>query len=167
MRELVFTGDVRSNMGKFSNMRIPGRKELPQAPENWPLTLCPGSMNIGLSDDGFPAKFQALGEKEGVKKLDEGNFVPEFIIPYNDIANNSLAPKAGSPLRGYAQVWRAIITVPVSGRSAECWLLRRIDSGIKRQIELVSEKRLKTELGVDDGAAVVVKVLEGAARKSE
>jgi hypothetical protein len=167
MRELVFTGEVRSNKGQFSDMEIPGRGQLEQAPDDWPTQLCRGSFNVGISDGGFPDGFDELGEGEGVQKLDRGSFAPEFLIPHNRIRNNSLKPRKGMPLRGHAQVWRATIELPGRQPPLACWMLRRIGSTIKRQIELVSDTHLKTTLDTDDGQTVVVRVFAGVAGKSQ
>lgn len=150
MSALEFNCVVRTGQGKHAHMVIPGRSDLPDAPKDWPETLCPGSLNAGVSS--FPPEFDALGVGEGLKKLDEGKFRPEFVIPKAKIKNNS---------RGDGQVWRARLRVSNSGAEVECWVFRRIGSTIKRQIELVAADHLRQKLNVNDGTEIVVTIFEG------
>lgn len=46
IRTLAFEGSVSGGAGKHSEMLIPGRGALPGAPDDWPETLCPGSLNV-------------------------------------------------------------------------------------------------------------------------
>lgn len=57
MRQLDFIGSIQANADHFSKrMVLPGRDELIVAPEDWPIRLVPGTLNIGL-DDELPKGF--------------------------------------------------------------------------------------------------------------
>lgn len=161
MRKLDFTGTVRSNKGRFADdMRIPGRDELFLKPADWPPRLAPGTLNIQVNDDGFPAGFEDIEKGDGLKKLDEGSFKSVLVIPARKIAGNTLKPDADHPTRGFAQVWQADLQVIATGREAKCWMLRRIGSSVARQIELVAQEHLRSGLNLSDGMAVRVTVWE-------
>jgi hypothetical protein len=167
VRTLEFRGVVRPNKGRFAeDMVIPGKHAMSSAPDDWPLRLEPGTLNVGINDDGFPASFTGLGKGEGLKKLDNSEFRPAFVIHQADIVNNTVRPTQRSPLKGTAQVWRARLQVVSSGQEVECWVLRRIGSGIASQIELVSDKHLRTHLGLMDGTNVIVTMIEGGSEAS-
>jgi hypothetical protein len=161
MRKLDFTGTVRSNKGRFANeMVVPGRDDLLLSPADWPTRLAPGTLNIQVNDDGFPAGFEGIGKGDGFKKLDDGSFKPVLVIPARKIAGNTLKPDADHPTRGFAQVWRANLQVIATGEEAKCWMLRRIGSSIARQIELVAQEYLRRGLSLSDGMPVRVTVWE-------
>ena len=165
MRKLEFRGAVRSNQGAFSRqMVIPGRKSLVLAPEDWPASLAPGTLNIAIPDDGFPKELDELGKGDGLKKLDEGNFRPELAIPPWRIEGNTLQPTPDEPVRGSAQVWRAELEVASTGDSTTCWMLRRLGSDIVSEIELVSHEHLRPRLNLCDGVVVKVTVWEAESK---
>jgi hypothetical protein len=165
MRKLEFIGTVRSNEGAFSReMVIPGRKRLVLAPKDWPEKLAPGTLNIAIRNNGFPNDFDQLGKGDGLKKLDEGKFWPELAIPPWQIEGNTLEPTPDEPVRGSAQVWRAELQVPSTGKSATCWMLRRLGSDIISEIELVSHEHLRRRLNLCDGMDVKVTVWEAVSK---
>ncbi|MGA8348743.1 MAG: hypothetical protein ACXWPK_09230 [Isosphaeraceae bacterium] len=165
MRKLEFIGTVRSNKGECSvQMVVPGRDSLVVAPADWPVRLAPGTLNIGVNDDGFPEGFEEIGEGDGLKKFDEGKFRPELAIPPWRIAGNTLPPIPDQPMRGAAQVWRAELQVIFTDRVAKCWMLRRIGSGIVSQIELVAQEHLRSRLNLCDDMAVKVTVWEAESK---
>jgi CTP-dependent riboflavin kinase len=139
-------------------MVIPGRLAFAAAPDDWPETLHPGSLNVKIAEDGYPV--QLLNRCPGtlVEKLDSRMFAPAFEIPRDAIENNGLKPKRNKPRRGDAQVWRALLAFPTHARPVECWVLRRFCSTIKRQLEIVSDKHLRKEFGLVDGVQVAVKL---------
>lgn len=158
MDRLVFLGHVRSGVGRYKDLVFPSRDLLSQAPPDWPQQLYPGSLNVRIREDGYPPEFSRLGTLPGVCRLDEKRFQPTFVIPRDRIANNLLGPTPRHQDGGDAQVWRAQITVVDSGAAESCWLVRRIGSGLSKDLELVSHKFLRLELDLVDGTAVRVEV---------
>jgi hypothetical protein len=73
------------------------------------------------------------------------------------MANNKLAPILGQPRRGVAQVWRAAVRRFQDGLSVDCWMLRRIGSGVGQQLELVSGERIR-DRGYQDVELVEVSI---------
>ena len=163
MQILVFTGKVISNQGKFSQeMVIPGQDELILVPDDWPMELAPGTLNIQINDDGFPKGFQESG---GLTQLDEGKIKPDLAIPQRKIVGNTLASTPDSLLRGFAQVWRAELHVTATGQEMECWMFRLIGSSISSQIELVHDENLRTRMNLSDGTDVKVIVWEAESHR--
>jgi hypothetical protein len=158
MTELRFQGTVNRGIGRFSDMTIPGRAGVTDPPRDWPDAMYPGSLNVLIADDGWPAELMTRCTGEWIQRLDCGDFVPAFTIPQSAITNNRLRPTIKNPRRGDAQVWRARIENAENSMSADCWLLRRIGSGLTRQIELVASERLREKIALADGAYVSVTV---------
>lgn len=156
MDALTFHGHIEPGVGRYSKMTIPGRAAFPDAPNDWPETLQPGSLNVKISADGYPKELLSRCNGELVQKLDSQMLSPEFEIPRNAIQNNKLKPKPDKPRGGDAQVWRASLIVPNRQVPFDCWVLRRFGSRIREQLEIVSDIHLRTELGLVNGTAVVV-----------
>lgn len=151
--ELVFIGCVASGIGCHSSLDIPGREGITGEHNDWPLRLYPGSLNIMVS--GYPAQLAGMGLKSEVAVLDQGLFVPAFVIPGTALSNNKLRPRQLEPKRGDAQVWRAFISKYGHAVFVKCWALRRFGSGVGEQLELVSDERLRDH-GFQDGDLVAV-----------
>lgn len=142
---LEFMGKIVNGRGHHAELGIPGRILLPNAPEGWPEMLCPGSLNVLVNR--YPQEFRARGLPDSVRTLDSGGFRPAFAIPPRLMSNNKLIPTSDAPSRGTAQVWRATITA--NGITAQSWVLRRIGSGLRDELELVSSEALRAVLGTD------------------
>jgi len=157
-----FKGRVRTGKGKHNQMVIPGRKALRSPPDAWPESFYPGSLNVGVPSDGYPDGFHDpdIGGA-GVAQLDGGIPTPALVLPWNDIENNGLKPKPGKPRRGTGQFWSAVLTVASTGKTQECWVFRRINSTIKRQLEIIADCRLRNALSLNDGDEVYVDFLGG------
>jgi hypothetical protein len=154
MKKLVFQGVICSGIGKHRRLGVPGRAEVPGAPGDWPEVLVPGSLNIRVRPDGYPPGFSF----RGVDMLDNGHFRPTFIVSRNLFKNNKLRPTADRADTGTAQVWRAQLRVIASQKTAAAWVLRRIGSVLKDQIEIVSDQPLRSVLELRDGDEVVVEI---------
>lgn len=163
-----FRGKVRSGKGKHNQMVIPGRDSLAHPSAHWPDRFFPGSLNIGIPPDGYPNGFRDPDNGGmGVAALDQGIPKPLLVLPWDKIENNGLRPKPGKPTRGTGHFWRAILTVVATGRSTGCWIFRRIDSTINRQLEIISESPLRSALSLDDGTEVLVDLLETGEEASD
>ncbi|MHC4401271.1 MAG: DUF120 domain-containing protein [Planctomycetota bacterium] len=158
MDALTFGGQIGSGKGRHSELVIPGRITFPNAPHDWPAILHPGSLNVYITESGYPEELLARCPGTLVQKLDSQMFSPAFEIPHDAIKNNRLKPKPNKPRRGDAQVWRATLLLSDGNAGVECWVFRRFWSTIERQLEIVSEKHLRTELGLADGADVTVQL---------
>jgi hypothetical protein len=49
MDKLEFEGTVINGLGTHSELLVPGRALLPQAPTDWPETVHPGSLNLRVA----------------------------------------------------------------------------------------------------------------------
>jgi hypothetical protein len=144
MDKLKFEGTVINGIGQHHELLVPGRLLLPQAPSDWPETLHPGSLNLQVAS--YPPAWRERGMGNSVRGLDSGAFRPEFVIPQGRMGNNLLAPTPSKPKRGIGQVWRA--SLAANGCVRGCWILRRIDSGLRDALELVSADPIRTRMGL-------------------
>ncbi len=160
--KMRFRGRVRSGMGKHSKMVVPGRTAISSAPTDWPESFFPGSLNIGLSQNGYPDGFRSpeLGGS-GVSHLDAGNPRPAFVLPSDQIKKNGLKPTRDKPERGTGQFWRVVLTNVSTGETLRCWLFRRIGSTINSQLELIATCPIRDELSLADGTDVYVDLVAG------
>lgn len=159
MDELTFRGVIAAGIGKYSELTIPGCRELPNAPEDWPEALHPGSLNVKIRQDGFPELLLIRCSGDRIQRLDSKIFEPEFVIPGSQIKQNRLKPTLELPCRGDAQIWPAIVRKACNGDGFRCWLVRRLGSGLRDQLELVSDRHLRSAYSLIDGTAVEVTIL--------
>lgn len=143
--ELIFEGYVRSGQGGFSKMVIPGKTDESYFPEDWPAELALGSLNVRIT--GYPAEFQQRGWGTSVALLDSRLFQPAFVLPGRAILNNSIPAHPSDTRTGDAQVWRA--SFERQDVAHPCWVLRRLGSGYRDVLELVSEVRIRDRFGLD------------------
>ncbi len=158
--QIEFKGKIVSGQGNHADLGIPGKNKLSHAPEDWPVTLCPGSLNVEILIDELPKELDALGQGTLIKKLDNGILKPSFVIEQKAILNNTIGPNGLVKGRGDAQVWRAKIIIEKSKETYNCWVLRRLDSGMTKHVELVSDVNLRKVLNLVNGDQVFVS-LEG------
>ena len=108
-------GRIVGGMGLYSNMEIPGRGKLSNAPAGWPDVLQSGSLNVFI--EIYPEGFRPpVGRSEGAYRLDNQSLPCAFMIPGDQITNNEL-PYQGGP--SPAQVWRAQLEVLDRGLSID------------------------------------------------
>ncbi len=161
---IIFVGTVVSGIGKHVELHIPGRSELLDTPPDWPFRLCPGSLNVRVSQNGYPSFFREHQLPNSVASLDARCFPGHFEIAQDQLGNNKLVPTKINPQKGTAQVWRAHLTT--DDNEVSCWVLRRYGSGLTDQLEIVSDRHLRTEYHLKDGQKVTVRLLPTSAAGS-
>jgi hypothetical protein len=63
MRKLEFVGTVQTGRCRFAHeMVIPGQDNLFMKPDDWPRQVAPGTLNILVNGNGFPAGFDDTGK---------------------------------------------------------------------------------------------------------
>lgn len=154
MENIAFEGKITGGVGRHVELQIPGREELPQAPKDWPSVLCKGSLNVRIEPDGYPSLFERIGLPKTTRSLDQRPIDCSFEIGQSELGNNRLTPADAMPHRGSAQVWRAVLMTTEQGIA--CWVLRRYGSGLRDQLEIVSDIHLRTEYRLVDGQEVQV-----------
>ena len=154
METIAFEGKITSGVGRHIELHVPGCEDLPQAPKDWPAVLCKGSLNIRIDPDGYPELFEEIGLPNSAKSLDKKPIECSFEIGQFEFGNNQLVPTDEMPQKGSAQVWRAILTT--TEQRIACWVLRRYGSGLRDQLEIVSDAHLRTDYGLTDGQEVQV-----------
>jgi len=123
--------------------------------------LAAGTLNIHVKRSGFPAAFLDNFKDHSFRHLDLRRFKPEAELPWSDIGGNTLPPTPDKPDRGSAQVWRASLLNLQTKNDHLCWVLRRIGSDLRSEVELVSDENLREALNLSDGSPVQIGV-EGA-----
>jgi hypothetical protein len=145
--ELIFEGAVVGGLGRFGReMEVPGRALLSDAPLDWPESLARGTLNFRVRELAAPLRDHRWSS---IQRFDRQEFVAAFEIPQNAIRSNTLGPEPGAPEKGRAQLWRARLETEQG--AASCWVLRRIGSGYTTVLELVSERRIREEIGLPIG----------------
>jgi hypothetical protein len=139
---LVFTGQIIVARGGHAKLGVPGRQEVPDAPSDWPIRLFAGSLNVLIRHDGYPEELSCRVIPKTITFLDSGIFRPAFVIQQRLMQNNALNPQnTGVARGGEAQVWRG--ELHARQRRIHCWILRRIGSGLDREIEIVSSEGIR------------------------
>jgi len=136
---------IVNGIGRHSDLVVPGRVEFDCASADWPERFFAGSLNVRILR--YPDEFLRHGLRLSMDALDSGVFEPAFTIPHSQMLSNKLTPVPHNRDRGNAQVWRASLSA--NNLSLVCWVLRRIGSQLKQQIELISQVGMRTELGAD------------------
>lgn len=145
MEKLEFEGIVVNGQGDHNRLFVPGRSLLSESPQDWPETLHAGSLNVRIAS--YPLAWRERGLAASVRVLDTEVFPPLFLIPRDQIRNNQLTPTPSKPRRGIGQVWRASLIA--NGGELDCWILRRVDSGLRDVLELVSGEPIRSRLGLE------------------
>ncbi|MCX2695545.1 DUF120 domain-containing protein [Ochrobactrum chromiisoli] len=141
---VIFRGKISSGLGRHSELVIPGKKKLLNAPSDWPDRFASGSLNVQIVE--YPPILRS--HRKQLKALDRGLVPPSIVIPQHEIANNSLRRKLFKPRRGTGQAWRA--TLHAHSHSMNVWVFRRIGSHMHDCLELISEKRIRESLNIRD-----------------
>lgn len=154
---LEFRGVVRKGEGLFSKqLEILGSAEIKAPPTDWPERIEPGTLNVRIVS--FPPEFTQRFGANDLRLLDERLFTPEVELPHHVIRNNTLPPTTALPDRGNAQVWRATLESEKNGKKRQCWVLRRIGSGMSGDLECVAGEHLRSTMGLSNDDSVVVTV---------
>lgn len=156
---LVFEARITDGMGMYSELKFPTRSELfnnqaTAAQVEWLDSIQPGSLNITVDRDGYPAQIEDLGKGYNVQKLDNGLFPPELVIAQSKIGNNSIRPYAGAPERGAAQVWPCTVEKLDTHETFNAFAVRRIGSAYSDVIELMADRKLRDAHGLKTGTPV-------------
>ena len=157
MATLRFIGVVRKGVGRFAaELTLPTRDRMSVPIRDWPEAPQPGTLNVRINSDGFPNDFLEFFDGPDVRYLDSRRFAPEAELKASDIGNNTLPPLPERPDRGSAQVWRALLRNLETGEEQQCWVLRRIGSGLVKDLELVAGENLRDSLRLYDGTPVEI-----------
>lgn len=157
---LEFRGVVADGAGLFSQqIKIPGSCELTESISGWPLIIYPGTLNVRIDLDGFPAVFAKRFHSNSLKHLDSRDFTPITEIAAHLIGNNTLPPTKAMPDRGNAQVWNAKLSNLKTANKAQCWVLRRIGSNLASVLECVAGESLRSVLNLQTGDPVKLTLL--------
>jgi hypothetical protein len=159
MNSISFSGVIGDGVGKYVELHVPGREEISQAPSDWPVTLQKGSLNVRIAPEGYPRLFATLGLPNSVRSLDLRPFPSAFEIAQDEFGNNMLKPEPGLPHKGSAQVWRAILAW--HAHEHRCWVLRRYGSGVREQLELLSDLHMRSAFQLVTGQSVIVTLERG------
>jgi hypothetical protein len=130
--KVQWVGHIVDGKGECARHVLPGRKELAEAPPDWPETLFLGSLNIMVE--------MAAPKEKAEASFDIRSLVPEFSIPSEQIRKNPTDPGLDAP-QGKAQVWRAVLLA--GGHEISCWAIHRPGLDFLRPLELVSHEGIR------------------------
>jgi len=83
--KLQFVGKVIKGCGKFSELIVPGKADLPVKIRDWPDKIEPGTLNVHIKDSDFPQKYIDEFHSTGTACLDTRRFQPEAELPFDAI----------------------------------------------------------------------------------
>lgn len=135
---------------------MPGASRISVPIQDWPEVLAPGTLNIRITS--FPEEYLAVFGGPSVRHLDSRRFLPEAELAFEEIEGNTLPPNPSRPDRGRAQIWRANLHKVSSGGERLCWVLRRIGSGLKDDLECVAGESFRAALSLANGDEVVLRM---------
>jgi hypothetical protein len=130
--QVQWIGHIVDGKGECARHVLPGRKDLAEAPADWPETLFLGSLNIMVE--------LAAPKEKAQTTFDIRSLVPEFSIPSEQIRKNPVDPGLDAP-QGRAQVWRALLLA--GGYEIACWAIHRPGLDFLRPLELVSHEGIR------------------------
>jgi hypothetical protein len=161
-----FFGVAAEGCGRFAEeLILPTKDRLSQPIRDWPDLPAEGTLNVHIEESGFPPEYLANFKEASFRCLDTRLFVPEAELPWTDIGGNTLPPTPSRPDRGRAQVWRATIINVKREAMHLCWVLRRIGSALRVELELVADENLRNAMLIEDGTKVEVR-MEGTWKRA-
>lgn len=161
--ELRFSGLVCDGAGRFAEeINIPSPVEALRSVEGWPCELEKGTFNIQVEKAGWP-DFEGLDfSASGVQCLDRSAaFAPALYLDHSFVPNNTLNPGNKGTFGGDLQFWRAELSIDNRPDIIRCYMLRRVRSGYRDKIELVSDIHFRSKYQVRNGQRVSLVVYAG------
>ncbi len=161
--EICFNGKVCDGAGLFSKeIELPSPKELSDL-GNWPDVFAPGTFNIQVTGSSWPEIAGLDFASQGVRCLDRSSiFVPAAYLDYSVVPNNTLNPGNKGEFGGDLQFWRAVLQMSDISESLYCYMLRRVGSGYRNKIELVSNIHIRNTYKLFNGHPVKLTVYTSA-----
>lgn len=107
--------------------------------------LFPGSINIGINSTSL------------TKDLDNGKYQPDFVIPRERLTGQWMKDYLGN-----GQAWKCELISPKLPSGLNTWIFRRINSGYKDVIEILSTEQLVKPYSLlnEDEVTVAVKLIQ-------
>lgn len=160
IKQIKFFGKVCDGAGRFSKENIikPFNKT---CKSGWPTDFEPGTFNIRVDDTNWPDAQGLDFRTDGLWCMDRNtHFKPAHYLPYTYIPNNTLNPNNKGQYGGDLQFWRAILKIGNSSEIIKCYMLRRVRSGYKDKIELVSGLHIRKTFNIGNCCHAQLTVLE-------
>ena len=142
---MIIEGYIKKGHHNFGRKyKVPGRDLVLNPPHLWPSTFEPGTVNFRINDD-----FRLLGSDNSITYANDE--IPDHL--------HCLAtPAAVFPPAVFQQgfhddstfVWRARLRVRGQDKFLDCWILRRKNATYKRQLELISDVRIRQHFDILD-----------------
>lgn len=161
--ELRFSGLVCDGAGRFAEeINIPSPVEGLKSVRGWPCEIVKGTFNIQVEGAGWPECEDLNFSGGGVQCLDRSPvFPPALYLDYSFVPNNTLNPDNKGEFGGDLQFWRAELGIGNSSEIIRCYMLRRVKSGYRDKIELVSDVHFRSEHQIINGQRVNLVVYDG------
>ncbi|MCK2151213.1 hypothetical protein MYE70_19275 [Marinobacter alexandrii] len=161
--QLDFSGKVCDGAGLFSKqIIIPSPVEDLKSVKDWPSELVRGTFNLQVEKGGWPDVQGFDFKASGVQCLDRSQaFPPALYLDHTFVPNNTLHPGNKGKFGGDLQFWRAKLSIDGVAVPILCYVLRRVGSGYRDKIELVSDIHIRSEFQVENGSRVNLTVYDG------
>ncbi len=159
---LRFLAKVCDGAGRFAEeIEIPSPVEGLTSVEGWPSGLVRGTFNIQVQGNSWPEIEGLDFRRAGVQCLDRSSvFSPALYLDHSFIPNNTLNPNNKGEFGGDLQFWRAELSIANGPENLRCYMLRRVGSGYRDKIELVSDVHFRREYQVESGREVSLVVYD-------
>jgi hypothetical protein len=161
MQMLTFVGTYSSGASRFAkeidlSATIGPLKEI----NGWPHSLVPGTFNIDIDESNWPVIPDLDFNTSGVGCLDRSHsFPPVVYLDYSVVPKNTLNPEKSGEFGGDLQFWRAIMRINQANEPLNCYMMRRVRSGYRTKIEVVSDVHISTKYELVHGHAIELRVL--------
>lgn len=159
-----FEGKVCGGAGLFAKEnKIPSPINELSGLGEWPDTFEPGTFNIQVAASKWPEIHGLDFPSRGVSCLDRSSiFPPALYLDHSNIPNNTLNPNNRGEFGGDLQFWRALIQLEGISENVYCYMLRRVKSGYRDKVELVSNIKIRSTYNLSDGHPVELTIFSGS-----
>ena len=152
--EITVDGFYASGSNRFAvEILLPGKDVI--GIEEW--SVVKGTFNVRVAEESL-LHCGLLGvDTKKVKALDRNpDFKPAAYLRYDAIPNNTLYPGSNgrSEYCGDLQIWRCCLSLPRRDMNVDCFVFRRVDSGYRYIVEIVSDTHISSRYGVNHGEPV-------------
>lgn len=158
--KITFVGKYGGGASLFASENVLPNpiEELSQIAQ-WPHSFVPGTFNIDVDVSKWP-QIEGLNFRlRGVTCLDRTDlFQPAAYLHYTTIPNNTLNPMKNGEYAGDLQFWRAVLRLQGIEETVNCYMLRRVKSGYRNKIEVVSDIHFKDTFQIQHGHYVELTV---------
>ncbi len=161
--KITFFTQVCSGAGLFAKeIALPSPNPALTCISDWPNEFAPGTLNLKIDTLKWPNVAGLNFQNEGVQCLDLCPlFKPALYLDYTTVLNNTINPTSHDEFAGDLQYWRAELQLKGQRETIRCYMLRRVRSGYRDQIELISDIHLRNMFSLENGTYAKLSIFNG------